>query len=144
MIVTYERRTTKAIRAIVENSLTVAYKYLMPRTKNLYINIEAIKNLKEKEGVCGDCFEDDDREFTIRIDSTQPANEIIITILHEMVHVNQYVKKQMQQKIGSEVIYNKKVYPSNMDYDSRPWEIEAHNLEKKLFKLYKVKYEHAT
>lgn len=144
MIVTYERRVSKALRDIIENSLNVAYSFLMPRTKNVYINIEAIKNLKEKEGVHGDCFEDDEREFTIRVDSSQPINEIIITILHEMIHVNQYVKKQMQQKLGSEVIYNKKVYPSDMEYDSRPWEIEAHNLEKELFELYKVKYEHTT
>lgn len=105
----------------------------MPRIrKPIYINIRTIRKLAEKQGVYGDCMDEGDREFTIRIDVSLPLDEMISTILHEMVHVWQYVSKRMVQNWVHEVRFAKQVYSSDMPYDDRPWEIEAHRIEKEL------------
>ena len=77
-------------------------------------------------------MDEGDREFTIRIDVSLPPEQMIETVLHEMVHVWQYVTRRMVQNWVHEVKFNKAVYSSDMPYDDRPWEIEAHRLEKQL------------
>jgi len=81
-------------------------------------------------------MDEGDREFTIRIDVSLPLEEMISTILHEMVHVYQYVSGKLKYKWVHEVVFEKRVYHWDMDYDSRPWEIEAHQKEKELKELY--------
>ena len=93
-------------------------KNLFPRHKNVYINIIATRN----RGVYGDCMYEDDRDFTIRFDTTLPQKEIVTTILHELVHVKQYLYKE-------EMNYD-------LPYDERPHEIEALAKEKLLTEAY--------
>ena len=65
---------------------------------------------------------EDDRDFTIRFDTTLPQKEIVTTILHELVHVKQYLYKE-------EMNYD-------LPYDERPHEIEALAKEKLLTEAY--------
>lgn len=95
----------------------------MPRIrKPILINIVTIRKLADKKGVYGDCMDEGDREFTIRVDVSLPLDEMVTTILHEMVHVKQYIRRE--------------VMDYSLPYDQRPHEIEAHTKEKLLKEIY--------
>jgi hypothetical protein len=53
-----------------------------------------------------------------------------------MVHVQQYFTGKLKHKWNNEVSYKKVVYKYDMDYDDRPWEIEAWEREQQLKDLY--------
>ena len=115
------------------DAVMFACKQLMPRVrKPFYINIRPIPKLTETQGVNGDCMDEEDREFTIRIDISLPLNEMISTILHEMVHVQQFLSGKLKQPQPGKAVYKRVDYDWEMDYNDRPWEIEAHTKEKQL------------
>ena len=133
IVIEFETKCAKYRRLAIKDAILFASNQLMSRIrKPVYINIRAIRKLAEKQGVYGDCMDEGDREFTIRIDVSLPFDEMITTILHEMVHVWQYVSKRMVQNWSDEIRFTKQVYSSELPYDTRPWEIEAHRLEKQL------------
>ena len=75
-----------------------------------------------KQGVCGDCMYEDDNEFTIRLSKSLSLSDLITTVLHELVHVSQYLRGM--------------VMVNDLPYDERPHEIEAHGMEKQLTEAY--------
>jgi hypothetical protein len=138
MIIDFYGHAKKAIKEDVESALWFAKNELMPRHRKLYITVHFIKDLRKKEGVHGDVLDEDDREYAIRVDSSQARIELISTILHEMVHVYQYATRKMTQPSGDIIVYDKTEYPWDMAYKDKPWEIEAHTLERDLYaKFYK-------
>ena len=133
LVLDFQNKTAKYRHRAIQQAADFAFCELMPRVrKPIYINICTIRKLAQKQGVYGDCMDEGDREFTIRIDVSLPLDEMISTILHEMVHVWQYVSNRMSQKWVHEVRFAKLVYSSDMPYDDRPWEVEAHRIEKEL------------
>jgi len=133
IVIDFETKCAKYRKKAIVDAVNFASTQLMSRIrKPVYINIRAIRKLAEKQGVYGDCMDEGDREFTIRIDVSLPLDQMIETILHEMVHVWQYVSKRMVQNWVHEVRFAKEVYSADLPYDDRPWEIEAHRLEKEL------------
>ena len=111
---------------------------LFPRMKELEIDIELIPGLLLKEGVFGDCEHIDDRSFTIRIDPNIRMKEFVATLCHEMVHVRQYARKELYEyaRNPKKTRWRKTQYYTEMKYENRPWEKEAHRLEGKLSKNY--------
>ena len=79
---------------------------------------------------------EEDREYTIRIDTSLSIEDITSTILHEMVHVHQYITGRLRSKWVHEVTFERVVYPIDMIYEERPWEIEAAELEERLMEKY--------
>ena len=71
------------------------------------------------------------RMFTIEIDGKQDNEEKLRTLAHEMVHVKQYCKKELNEEMSKWKGHN--VNSDNIDYDDQPWEIEAHTLGDKLY-----------
>lgn len=137
LVVDYEKTCAKYRRKAIDAAVDFAFAQLMPRVrKPVYINIRPIRKLADKQGVYGDCMDEDDREFTIRIDVSLPLDEMISTVLHEMVHVQQYVSGRLKYKWVHEVWFDKVVYNWDMEYDTRPWEVEAHAKEKQLKVLF--------
>lgn len=133
IIIEFQTKCAKYRKRAIEDTIMFASSQLMPRIrKPVYINIRTIRKLAEKQGVYGDCMDEGDREFTIRIDVSLPLDEMISTILHEMVHVWQYVSKRMVQNWVHEIRFAKGFYSSELPYDVRPWEVEAHRIEKEL------------
>lgn len=70
------------------------------------------------------------REFEIEIHPGIGAYEILSTLAHEMVHVKQFAYSEMNQRLTR--WYGTKV-PSDTDYYSQPWEIEANGMSQGLF-----------
>ena len=141
LVIEYEAKCAKYRKRMIDMAIDFAFCQLMPKVrKPIYINIRPIRKLTEKQGVYGDCMDEGDREFTIRIDVSIPPQQMISTVLHEMVHVWQYVTGRMVQNWVHEVRFNRVDYSSDMPYDERPWEIEAHDKEKELKEAYDRKY----
>ena len=137
MIVEFEHKCAKYREQAIMDALAFAEDALLSRMKKqYYINIKPMRDLLVKRGVCGDCMDEEDREFTIRIDISIPIKEMIDTILHEMVHVQQYLSRRMRQVCGSEIIFDRVVYPHGIKYADSPWEIEAFRIERQLSEKY--------
>ena len=118
MMIEFQNIRSVKFQDLICDVLEFGRKKLFPRHKHVYINIIATRN----RGVYGDCMYEDDRDFTIRFDTTLPQNEIVATLLHELVHVKQYLHKE-------EMNYD-------LPYDERPQEIEALAKEKQLTEAY--------
>lgn len=118
MFIEFVTRHSKKNRDMISDALYFAKQQLFPRHKHVYINIEAIRN----EGVHGDCMHEDDREFTIRYDKSLTPQEIITTLMHEMIHVEQHLR-------NFEFDYS-------LPYFDRPHEIDAHKREVELMEAY--------
>ena len=58
---------------------------------------------------------------------------LLMWLAHEMVHLKQFVRKELwDYEIGS-VQWKTKRYSSSMKYNDMPWEKEAYRLEDKLY-----------
>ena len=75
------------------------------------------------------------RRFTIEMDGKQDSEEKLRTLAHEMVHIKQYCKKELNEEMTK--WKGQSVDSDNMDYDDQPWEIEAHTLGDKLYEEFK-------
>lgn len=77
------------------------------------------------------------REFTILINSgLTDVKDIITTVAHEMVHVWQYATGKLRDYEAPVHRYENYLYDADMLYRDMPWEIEARQLEKVLYKLW--------
>jgi len=107
-------------------------KTMMPRMKNLDITV----NLCKPDGALGYCLElDNNREFEIEIDRSQSLRKLLETVAHEMVHVKQYARRELNANIDG-CWMGKTVDPKKTNYWDLPWEIEAHGRETGLFVRY--------
>ena len=114
MIVEFEAKFSKKKENLICEALAYGASKLFPETDDVYINISAIR----KQGVCGDCMFEDDNEFTIRLNKSIFFSDLVTTVLHELVHVKQYLEGM--------------VMDTESAYEDRWQEIEAHTLEKEL------------
>jgi len=119
MLIEFENRFSKAKEELIANAIAFAQSKLFPNEDDVYINIEAIR----RKGLCGDCLFEDDNEFTIRLNSTLSLKDLAITVLHELVHVKQYLECM--------------VMDTESPYEERWQEIEAHTLEGELYVQFK-------
>ena len=114
MIVEFESRFAKSKQELICKLIAFGQSKLFSQENDVYINIRAMR----KQGVCGDCMYEDDNEFTIRLDKSLTLDNLITTVLHELVHVSQYLRGM--------------VMVNDLPYEQRPHEIEAHSMEKQL------------
>ena len=107
-------------------------KKLMPRMRSLDINIKLTRLGKEANGYC---LRQTDREVELEIDSRLTLRTMLETVAHEMVHVKQYARREMNDFAFKEVHYKwkGKLVPESTDYWDLPWEIEANGREVGLF-----------
>lgn len=88
----------------------------------------------EKDLDCwGYCMQDDIDEYVITIDKKQSVRNMIATIMHEFVHVEQGVTKKLIYGEGKKSDkWMGKV--CKLAYKDQPWEKEAFALEKKMIR----------
>ncbi len=132
-------------KALLKEAAEFFFFYLMdPRmVRNLTLDIEVSKNLD----VEGECVDEDGirnpRWFTIGL-KNQDIDDMIKTLGHEMVHVKQHAKNELQSghavvARGGLKIYSKwmgeiwKPKGKEDHYFDAPWEIEAYGREVGLF-----------
>jgi hypothetical protein len=126
-------------RALIESVVSFAVRALIPRIRNLDLEIE-VTDLDENDSHArGYCTQESERHFLLEICENQTDDSIIRTIIHEMVHVKQYVYRELIQKYGKD--HGHRVYWRGEDwtntiYTKQPWELEAYELEDTLYNEY--------
>ena len=121
----------KIQRQIVEDAVKWSIKKLnlhRIRTLNLTFSIKSLKSLYGQL----EQLDDKRREFSVVLDKNVDTKDLIRTVIHEMVHIKQYIRKEMDSEIvGSRMRWKSKTYPYDIKYDDMPWEKEANRLETK-------------
>ena len=121
----------KKQRQVVEHVVKWAIKKLnlhRIRTLNLTFSIKTLKSLYGQL----EQLDDKRREFSVVLDKNVDTKDLIRTVIHEMVHIKQYIRKEMDSEIvGSRMRWKSKTYPYDIKYDDMPWEKEANRLETK-------------
>jgi hypothetical protein len=134
-----------AVKFYFENYFTDWYKF---KSTNLYIIfvdniISTSTENTDNVVVVGKAYPMDDK-YIILIKSNIDYNDIIITLFHELTHIKQYCEKRFILDKTAVLWNNKKLYLIGKHiaidtYINFPWEIEARDVEKDLFKLWKSK-----
>ena len=121
----------KKQRQVVEDVVKWSIKKLnlhRIRTLNLTFSIKTLKSLYGQL----EQLDDKRREFSVVLDKNVDTEDLIRTVIHEMVHIKQYIRKEMDSEIvGSRMRWKSKTYPYDIKYDDMPWEKEANRLETK-------------
>ena len=108
-------------REFAFEAASFAWLQLMPRIKKCTINIE-LKNLKGYDGTCLDV---ENRDYIIEVDKRLSLGDnFLTTIFHEMVHVKQYVRKELYSDCN--------FYKTREEYLNLPWEVEAYRVQEEL------------
>jgi hypothetical protein len=103
-----------------------------------HITVEILHRGLRREGVYGYCSVSGDiyrpREFLIEIDPKLDPELYTKTIIHELIHVRQWVQGALKERKGK--TYYKNIDCENLDYEQYPHEIEAHGLEQMYYEDY--------
>lgn len=114
-------------REYVESMVNYCIDMLMPRMSTLDITV-TLKDIKDD--AYGYCLSDSTRFFELEIDKNLSLRRLLTTVAHEMVHVKQYARKELQEDYDW---LGKTYSPDKVSYWDQPWEIEAHGREVGLF-----------
>jgi predicted nucleotidyltransferase component of viral defense system len=74
------------------------------------------------------------RHFTLEVNRSLSEHEKLMTLAHEMVHVRQYAKMELNEEMNR--WHGEYVNTDLIPYHEQPWEIEAYDLGDRLFKQY--------
>jgi hypothetical protein len=135
--------STERKRQLVAEAAYFFKDKLMPRMKTLEIDIHLCPHYEKKTTSSGDCIWEDtnrySREFTINLDSSND-DWMVRTLAHEMVHVKQWARGEMQDIYDDDDGSPKRtrwkskfINIKNVPYEQWPWEKEALRVEKRLY-----------
>lgn len=133
----------KLQRELAKTVAEFVYNKYLSRFKTIMIDFKIVKNLAEKDGADGLCFATDyskPRLFEIEIDSNLPLTCFIKTVIHEMIHVKQYVRGELvdRQRGRAKVTWKGKDH-TKTSYSKQPWEREAYRLQESLYTEFMTK-----
>jgi len=118
-------------RAIAEKVVHEMISALLPRVRTLDINVEIKKLTGDAVGWCLMC-DDAGKEFEIEVSKDLTLKDFVTTLCHEMVHVKQYYRKEMD---GISMRWKKKKIADKTGYYDLPWEKEAYRMQDKLAQM---------
>ena len=133
----------------VENAVEFYGEVLLGKrmAKNVHVFVKLTKNLKKKEKAYGFCHIIDDslskpREFMIELDTSMKHSfdQILTWLAHEMVHLKQFVRKELWDYESGRVQWKSRAYSKKVHYDDQPWEKEAYRLEGELYEMFEEEY----
>ena len=133
----------------VENAVEFYGEVLLGKrmAKSVHVFVKLTKNLKKKEKAYGFCHIIDDslsrpREFNIELDASMrhPFSQILTWLAHEMVHLKQFVRKELWDYESGRVQWKSRAYSKKVHYEDQPWEKEAYRLESELYEMFEEEY----
>ena len=113
-------------REIAHTTIAFMIEKLMPRMRTLDINVEICEIKSDAVGFA--MMTDDNRTFEIEVDKNIKLNDFVTTLCHEMIHVKQYARKEIN---GVDLCWKGRNIPKDTDYWNLPWEKEAYRLQKR-------------
>jgi len=123
---------TKFEKKVALTAVQFCLKTLLPRYRTLDITVR-LRNIKtDAIGYC--MMLDHDREFEIEIQKGMKLKDFVSTICHEMVHVKQYAKHEMNEELtdSGRAKWKGSFIKAGTKYYDLPWEKEAYRLQDKL------------
>jgi len=90
VIVYFSGRFSKEKEDLICKVVNFCQDQMFPDVKGIHLNFEGV--LPKLEDYCGDCMYEEDKEFTIRLNKRLPIPQLELTLIHEMIHVDQYLK----------------------------------------------------
>ena len=104
---------------------------LLPRFRTLDITVNLVNVKSDAIGFC--MMEDNNRTFEIELDKKIGIKDLVQALCHEMVHVKQYARNEMNDGIvKGRARWKNQYIPEDTNYWDLPWEKEAYRMEKKL------------
>jgi len=146
----YRSHNKELFRALENAAFDYAEILLGKRmTKHIQLEIKLTKDLKKKEKAYGFCHIIGDdfnkpREFMIELDASMKWDfaQILTWLAHEMVHLKQFVKKELFDYEYGATQWKSRLYSiSKVSHDDQPWEKEAYRLEGELYEMFEENYE---
>ena len=127
---------SKLQRELVREIAQFVHKKYTPRHTSIEVAV-SIRKVFDDEGVVGYCWPlqtHRPREFEMQVESTSTLDDFIKTVIHEFVHVKQYVKGELVDGIRgcASVKWNGKDH-TRTPYSNHPWELQAYNLQESLY-----------
>lgn len=123
-----------------ERAIDFFGKHLLGRMyKHLDIEVDFIR-LRGMWGRCGviSLHRDKCRDFGIQVNSKLCKKNQIKTLAHEMVHIKQFARGEFMELDRDKYKWKSRVlHLPESEYMRFPWEVEAYNMENKLYELYK-------
>lgn len=107
----------------------------------LQVEMKLSKILNRDEGADGFCLVLDSgnkpRSFEVSIDTTASLQDFIKTIIHEFIHVKQYVRGELVDgsRGRAKTTWKNKDH-SKTSYSKQPWEREAYRLQETFYTEY--------
>ena len=144
----YRSHNINLYRAVGEAAMFYGEVLLGKRmAKNVEVFVKLSKDLKKKEQAYGFCHITDDslsrpREFMIELDASMrhPFSQILTWLAHEMVHLKQFVRKELWDYESGRVQWKSRAYSKKVHYEDQPWEKEAYRLEGALYEMFEEWY----
>jgi hypothetical protein len=98
----------------------------LPKVRKLHIDL-CFNHLDNLNGLCTQM---EKRKFNIQIDERLSMDDMVTTVMHEMIHVKQYVRNELCDMPSGTVRWKSRpIDPENLDYWDHPWEKEAHKYD---------------
>ena len=114
--------------------------------RHIELDIKLTKDLETKEKAYGYCHIIDDnlnrpRQFMIELDTSMKYgfDQILTWLAHEMVHLKQFVRKELWDYETGRVQWKSRTY-GRLHHDDQPWEREAYRLEGELYEEFEEWY----
>lgn len=118
-------------REICHKVVAHMIKKLLPRFRTLDIQVNLVTIKSDAIGFC--MMQDTNRKFEIELDKSIGIKDLVQALCHEMVHVKQYARSEMNDGIvKGRARWKTKFIPEDTNYWDLPWEKEAYRMEKKL------------
>lgn len=133
----------KYLRKMTHKAVDYCAKKLLSRQMRPYITIDiSYKFHTDADGYCW-CQESETgkpRSFAMEIDKRMSIEEIMTTIVHEMIHVKQWAKGELIDAVEKGAVVSKwkgSTIGDHVEYMDLPWEVEAYEQEPVLFEQMK-------
>lgn len=135
------------IRSTVSHALDYLVSARMKRTLEITITIE--KDLYKDTCIWGDMSVEEEcrspKLFDVRLNysGVQSYGQLIKVLCHELIHVAQFATRRLRHLSGPHRVGFGRVHytSSDVDYEDRPWELEAHALEDEIYAYVREKDE---
>lgn len=129
----FEGGTNKE-RRMAFDAVNFALKYLMPRKKNLNIDV-TITDIPDDADAYHCCIEKGNHEIEVQAGLIE--EDFMTAVFHEMVHVRQHERGELKDYgirkawKGEEHI---SIFSTTDEYMKLPWEEEAYRLQEEMYK----------
>ena len=128
------------IRDLSSRALEYMFKKRKKLLKNVCVTIKLDHEETVKENAHGLCLWTDHiyrpKKFSIVLSDKLNKKLFRKTLLHELVHVKQYIMNELKDCYSGQIKWKKKIYEDTEDYYeyiNTPWEKQAYSVSEKLY-----------